>query len=56
MSIVNKYPSKLYKQFDIKSVKHVEEFMCAFNVFLEVQIKKLGGNTNEDWYHIKDYT
>ena len=45
---MNKYPRKLYKQFDIKSVKQVEEFMRAFNVYLEVQIAELGGNTNED--------
>ena len=48
MLIVNKYPSKLYKQFDKKSLKQAEEFMRPFNVYLEVQIAELGGNTNED--------
>ena len=36
------------KQFDKKTVKQVEEFMRAFNDYLEAQITELGGNTNED--------
>jgi DNA-binding MarR family transcriptional regulator len=36
------------KQFDGKTVKQVEEFMRAFNDYLEAQIAELGGNTNED--------
>jgi DNA-binding MarR family transcriptional regulator len=36
------------RQFDEKDVKQVEEFMRAFNDYLEAQIAELGGNTNED--------
>ncbi len=36
------------RQFDKKAVKQVEEFMRAFNDYLEAQIAELGGNTNED--------
>ena len=36
------------RQFDENAVKQVEEFMRAFNDYLEEQIAELGGNTNED--------
>ncbi len=36
------------KQFDEKTLKRVEEFMRAYNDYLEVQISELGGNANED--------
>lgn len=36
------------KNFDEKTVKQVEEFMKAFNDYLEAQIAELGGNTDED--------
>ncbi len=36
------------RQFDEKDVKQVEEFMRAFNNYLEAQIAELGGNANED--------
>lgn len=36
------------KQFDGKTVKQVEEFMRAFNDYLETQISELGGHTDED--------
>ena len=36
------------RQFDENAVNQVEEFMWAFNDYLEAQIAELGGNTNED--------
>ena len=43
-------------QFDQKTVEQVEKFMRAFNDYLEAQIVKLGGNADENWCYIKDYT
>ena len=44
------------KQFDQKTVEQVEKFMRAFNDYLETQIVELGGNADENWYYIKNYT
>lgn len=44
------------KQFDQKILEQVEKFMRAFNDYLETQIVELGGNADENWYYIKNYT
>ena len=36
------------EQFDPETVKQVEDFMRAFNDYLETQIIELGGNTDEN--------
>ena len=36
------------EQFDSKTIEQVEEFMKAFNDYLETQIEESGGNTDEN--------
>lgn len=36
------------KQFDPKTIEQIEQFMRAFNDYLEIQIAEFGGNTDEN--------
>ncbi len=43
-----KRDNNFIKQFDHKTIEQVEQFMSAFNDYLEIQIVELGGKVNEN--------
>ena len=43
-----KRDNNFIKQFDHKTIEQVEQFMSAFNDYLETQIVELGGKVNEN--------